>query len=343
MNYKFDVAVILINYNSSVHSVDCIQSIIERTGTGINYQIIVVDNCSKEEEYEYLEKFCRNLGFKYLTLLRSRINTGFGGGNMYGMQHADSRYLVFLNNDTLLKNDCLSILYQYMNTHPHVGITGAQSFKPDGEFIISFDHFASLKREILGRSFLELLNKRRYPRRKHKYDSPLEVDFVSGSFMMIQASDFYQTGGFDTNLFLFYEETDLGKRIKAAGKSTMLVPEAEYVHIHGASTPHSIQTKKELKISLLYVIRKHSGYTPYLILLTYLRIRYLFSCIFKPKYRELFSLFMGGAPLSASMKLKQKVNPNYPRHNMNVKPHLIFIRSSKPIIKEPDQSHSAEH
>jgi GT2 family glycosyltransferase len=303
----FDVAAIIINYNSSGHTQNCIKSIYENTTNKIYFQVIVVDNCSEYEDYQNLKNFIDNGSFSNLTLVRSKINTGFGGGNMMGYQYANSKYVAFINNDTLLLNDCLSILKNAIEQDSNIGIVGGQSYKEDGSFMQAFDHFASISKELFGRDFLEKINPNKYPARKKTYVNPLKVNYVQGSFMFIDNKIFNKVGGFDTNIFLYYEETDLSLRINKLGKTSYLIPEAKYIHIHGASTPKNIFIKTELKLSLLYVIRKHYGYLSYWFLLNYLRFNYTLSSIFKPKYRYLFYTLMQGAPLSKSLKTKQKI------------------------------------
>ncbi len=304
----FDIAVILINYNSSEHSINCIRSIIEKTDKDLNYQIIITDNCSEKEDYLKLKFFCDELNLPNLQLHRSVINTGFGAGNMFGVQYSNSNYLAFVNNDTLFKNDCLSILKNTLEINSEIGIAGAQAYKTNGDFMISLDHFASPAREILGRSFLEIINPKKYPKRKKHYNKPVRVNFIPGSFMFVRAKDFFEIGGFDSNIFLYYEETDLCKRLVNQSKFAYLIPEAEFVHFHGASTEQrSIAIKKELKVSLLYIIRKHYGYFGHKIVLFFLIVRYFFSSIFKPKHWSLFFLLLAGAPISKSLKTKQQI------------------------------------
>lgn len=303
----FDIAVILINYNSSEHSINCIRSIIEKTSKNLNYQIIITDNCSEKEDYLKLKSFCDEINFPNLELHRSDINSGFGGGNMFGVQFANAEYLAFVNNDTLLNNDCLSILKNALETNPNIGIAGAQAYKENGDFMISLDHFASPTREIIGRSFLESINSKKYPKRKKKYSNPIQVNFVPGSFMFIRATDFYEVGGFDTTIFLYYEETDLCIRLAKKSKFAYLIPEAEFVHFHGASTGKSLAIKKELKISLLYIMRKHYGFFGHKMVMIFLILKYFFSSILKPKNWSLFFLILTGAPLSKSLKTNQKI------------------------------------
>lgn len=303
----FDIAIILINYNSSQHSINCIQSIVEKTSKNINYQIIVVDNCSQEEDYFKLNQFCNATNLQNLHLYRNSINSGFGAGNMFGVQFSSAKYLAFINNDTLFKNDCLSIIKHEFETNDYIGIAGAQAFNENDNFMVSLDHFASPTREILGRSFLESINKKEYPNRKKRYTNPVKVNFVPGSFMFVRSEDFFEIGGFDPNIFLYYEETDLCKRLKKISKDAYLIPKAEFIHFHGASTEKSPAIKKELKISLLYIIRKHYGYFGYKSVQMFLTIKYFFSSILKPKNWSLFFLLLTGAPISRSLKLKQKI------------------------------------
>ena len=304
----FDVAVLLINYNSSEHTINCIRSIIEKTTNNLNYQIIITDNCSEKEDYLKLKSFCDKTTFPNLELHRSIINTGFGGGNMHGIKYANANYLALINNDTLFKNDCLSILKSALEENPKIGIAGAQAYKPNGDFMISLDHFASPAREILGRSFLETIIPKKYPKRKKSYENPLKVNFIPGSFMFVRATDFYEVGGFDTTIFLYYEETDLCIRLANIKKFAYLIPKAEFIHFHGASTEQrSLAIKKELKMSLLYIIRKHYGFFGYKIVSIFLIIKYFFSSIFKPKNWSLFFLILSGSPISKSLKTKQKI------------------------------------
>ena len=178
----------------------------------------------------------------------------------------------------------------------------------DKNFRKTIDHFSSPAREIFKRRTLELLNPKRYPKIKQTYREPLKVDYIQGAFMFIDAAAFNAVGGFDTNLFLYYEESDVCRRIlKQQGKTCYLVPQLEYIHYESASSSNNIIMKIEQKISLIYYIKKHFGWFWYKVLLFYFCVRYFFSSFFKPKYWRLFSLMVQGMPLSKSLKQQQKV------------------------------------
>ena len=250
-------------------------------------------------------RFCDSHPFTNLQLIRSKINTGFGGGNMAGFHFANAKYIAYVNNDTVFLNDCFSILKTALEKDNSIAMVGGQSYSETGKLMVAFDHFASISKELFGRDFLEKTNPKKYPKRKLEYTNPVKVNYVQGSFMLVRTDDFNTVGGFDTNIFLYYEETDLCIRLAKMGKSCYLIPEAKYIHYHGASTPQNITIKTELKISLLYIIRKHYGFFSFYFLLNYLRINYVFSTIFKPKYWYLLKVLLAGAPLSKSLKVKQ--------------------------------------
>lgn len=302
-----EVAIIIINYNSAQYTINCIKSIIEKTSKTINYQIIIIDNASKIDDFYNLQSHINLLENNNILLVRSKINLGFGGGNMLGVQNANAQYYAFVNNDSILLNDCISIIKNEMSQNKNFGICGPMCFKENGDLLPTLDYYASPQKEILGRKLLEKINPKKYINRTKKYTKPQQGQFVSGSFMMCRAEDFNTIGGFDTNVFLYYEETDLCKRLEKIKKHAYLIPEAQFIHYHGKSTPQNIDIKKELKISFLYIIKKHYGWFWHQIILNKLRIQFLLKCVFKPSYFPILKTLLKGAPLSDSLKLKQKI------------------------------------
>jgi len=297
----YDVSVIIINYNTTAYTLKCVDSVISHTSNAISYQIIVVDNNSTLESYNSLkEKFPTASN---IILTRSNINTGFGGGNMHGNQFATGKYILFLNNDAYFLNDCLSILYTYMEKHPKVGVCTAQNYNNENQFVPSFDHNKSFTRLLLGRSFLEKQNPKNFPKRKKEYTEPLEVNWVNGAFLFFKKKVFSEAGGFDTNIFLYFEEMDICHRLLKLKYKSTLVPEAKINHYQGASIGSSKQINKEGYISYLYVIKKNYGYRYFLVIKYYL----LLVLSLKPKKWYLLSTIANGGALTKSLKQKQQI------------------------------------
>ena len=298
-----DLSIIIINYNTSKYTINCIESIVNTISDSINYEIILVDNCSEITDLQNLEEQIKK--YNRLKLIKNPINSGFGGGNTVGSSEAKGKFLAFVNNDTILQNDCFSILIDAMESNPSYGVCSPQSFKENGDFLPTIDHFTSPNKELFGRDFLEFINPKRYPKRKHIYTKPQRGQFVSGSFMVIRKEDFDNIGGFDTKIFLYQEETDICKRLLKINKYAYLIPEAKFIHFHGASTKKSIAIKTELKLSTLYVIKKHYGWWANKSILMFFIVKYFIRSFFKPEYWEIFKVLVKGGQLNHSL-LKNK-------------------------------------
>lgn len=306
---QIDVSCIVINYNTSKFTIDCIESIIENTNS-VSFEIVVIDNASKEEDYNKLAKFIESRSYSNVKLTRSRINVGFGAGNMLGVQIASPcNYYAFINNDTLqVTPDCLGGLYSFMEANKKVGICSPQMLDENKKFRVTIDHFSSLGREILKRATLEKLFPKTYLNRKQTFSEPTQVQYVQGSFMFTRALDFDEIGGFDTNMFLYYEESDLSLRLlRQKGLTTYICPDFEYIHYKGGSTHKSIAIKIEQKLSLLYHTRKHYGWLQYRVLLSYFIMRYTFTSVLKPNYFKLLVCLLKGAHMSDSLRQKQRI------------------------------------
>lgn len=306
---KYQIAVILVNYNSSQYTLDCVQSIEEKTSSSLRYQVIVVDNCSRPEEYTKLDSLNTN---SRVTLLRSRINTGFSGANMMGMQAAEADYYYFLNNDCILLNDCLHILHSFLEEKPEAGNCSGEMINKDGVYEYNFRYFPSLKLKLLGSGLLRLFSPDDYPDKRKRMSAPARVDLVNGSSMFIRASAFESIGGFDTNYFLYCEEEDIALRLRRAGHLTYLVPQAQYQHFENksSSSENAIRLPylKEFYISFLYYFSKNYGFF-YRLAIQFLYFFKLGRKFYKNTgYAYLAFFVAAGAPVRHSLRFKQKIS-----------------------------------
>lgn len=306
---KFNVAVIIINYNSSAFTIDCIESIRKSTSSGIRYQVVVIDNNSTSKEYEKLSVL---QAFSEVTLFRSRFNSGFSGANMMGIQLADADYYYFLNNDTILLNDCLGLLFDFMQAHPHVGNCSGEMFNAKGDYEYNFRYFPTLLLKLTGSSILRLFDPEGYPDKYQRLKTPTRVDLVNGSSMFVRATSFEAIGGFDTHYFLYCEEEDLALRLKRAGFLTYLVPAARYQHFENKSSQSTNAIRlpflKEFYISFLYYYQKNYGIWHRLII----QFLYFFKLVRKfyihRDYVTLAFFVVSGAPMRQSLRFKQKID-----------------------------------
>src|SRR5690606_20305119 len=181
---------------------------------------------------------------------------------------------------------------------------GAQNYDQNNNPIPSFDHYKNLYRLLSGRSFLEKLNPKKYNNRKKNYNKPITVNWVIGSFLFFRTDAFNRIGGFDTNIFLYFEEMDICHRLDQQQYKTVLIPSAKILHHVSVSTGISKPINIEAFISHLYVIKKHYSYFHYLSL----RLYYIFIFLIKPKKWYLLKYALRNQHLNYSLKQKQKIN-----------------------------------
>lgn len=254
------ISFVILNYNSSLMSKKCIDSINAYMPSG-SYEIVVVDNGSRMEEFMLLNKELSN--HENCKIVRKEVNTGFGTGNMIGASIAQGNYLCFLNSDVVLVEDCVTPLCTYLAEHPQVGCITPVQQKVDGRRSRSFRHDSGIWHELLGDSIREKLFPKHFPPRDSilkQSNEPVSVMQINGSFMLFPTEKFWMIGGFDTSIFLYYEEYDLAKRLQLHHWQRMVHPQYTFLHVHDASTSAMRRLAlKENFVSKIYTYRKYHG------------------------------------------------------------------------------------
>lgn len=300
------ISIIILNYNSSAFTIACVASIRQHT-QGESYEIVVVDNNSAVADYDRLRSLVQDSAVK---LIRSRLNLGFSGGNMLGVQVASptSDYLFFLNNDCEFLNNVCAILLDYMETNPSVGLCTAQMYDQHRTPCPSLTYFPSVGTKILGHTVLRWFKPDDYPPIRTTYTKPIRVPVIPGAAMFVRASAFAAVGGFDTVYFLYCEEEDFSRRLQQRGFTTSLVPAAQYIHYVSQSTTRSLAIEQEFFISLFYYFRKF--YSPLTVGL--LRVFYAVKNARKfyrnRNYAKLGWFILCGSPARASLRHRQQLS-----------------------------------
>jgi GT2 family glycosyltransferase len=310
MKREYQVAVILVNYNSSEYTLACVDSILAQTTAALRFQIVVVDNNSRLEEFVKLAALKELM---HVQLFRNKINTGFSGANMMGVQLADADYYYFLNNDCVLLNDCLALLHSFSEQHTRVASCTGLMFNADMEHNHSFNYFPTLSLKLLGSGLLRWMYPEQYPDKHKPFKHPAKVDLISGSSMFIRASAFEAIGGMDTNYFLYCEEEDIALRLNRSGYDVFVVPEAKYQHFIRKSTESetrdSLVFLKEFYISLLYFYRKNFGFGYRMAVQVLLFLKMLLKFYNGTGYVKLAFFILAGANVKHSLRFKQKITP----------------------------------
>lgn len=223
-----DVSIIIVNYKTVDLIKDAIDSIIKET-EGIQYEIIVVDNCSEDNSKQILENHFSSR-VKYIPLAE---NLGFGRANNEGVKIAKGRNILFLNPDTVLLNNAIKILSDTLDNDEKVGACGGNLYNGDLQPTTSYCLFFPSIFDIFRMPLKLYYGKNRL----HNFSSKCrDVAFVIGADMMIRASILKETNGaFSPHFFMYLEETEFCYRIKKQGYRILSVPSAKIQHLESQS------------------------------------------------------------------------------------------------------------
>lgn len=252
-----DVSVIIVNYNSTGLLKNCLASVKEFT-TDINYEIIVVDNNSMEGDIDVLLK-----DYDRVTLIKNDFNRGFGTANNQGVKIAEGKYVLFLNNDTILFENTIKKVFEYAESLTGENIIGCKMLNEDKSVQKSVFDFPTLLNVFTSNFFLYVLfPKSKYFNKYHlmnkEIKKPTEVDVVTGAFLLTNRKTFEALNGFDERFFFYMEETDLCFRYKKNNGKAIYYPETAIIHLKGKSARGESWFKNKYQsISTIKYFQKH--------------------------------------------------------------------------------------
>ncbi|WP_204112517.1 glycosyltransferase family 2 protein [Shimia biformata] len=213
---------------------------------GIEGRIVIVDNDSGDGSFETIQAGIEANGWpsERVDLVASGYNGGFGAGNNFGVLHgmatmpAPPDFLYFLNSDAFVEPKAIQVLIDHLVTTPDAGVAGSFIYGSDGVPHHSAFRFPSIAGEFEGAARLGFIS-----RVLSNYVVPLpipnvttRVDWLAGASMMLRRSVVEQVGLFDENFFLYFEETDLCRRVVNAGWKIDYAPGSRVEHIGSVST-----------------------------------------------------------------------------------------------------------
>ncbi len=222
---KFDqplVSIVIPVYEKFDFTYACVKSILD-TNVRASYEIIIVDDCSKDETLlaPMILQNCR--------ILRNERNQGFVLNCNRGADEARGRYVFMLNNDTTLFPDAIDALVETFEIHDKVGAVGSKLLFADG------------KLQEAGGIIWRLGDGWNYGRGQDpdepRFNYVRPADYISGAALMLPRDLFQELGGFDT-LYApaYYEDTDLAFRVRAAGYKVLYQPRSKITHFEGVSS-----------------------------------------------------------------------------------------------------------
>jgi GT2 family glycosyltransferase len=238
------VSIIILNWNRINDTLACLDSV--RKQTYKNYEIIVVDNGSVDDSKKVLG------GIKDIILVDNPKNRGFTGGHIDGLSHAKGEFVFVLNNDAVVDKEYVKNAVTVLQKDKKIAIVGGRSYRWNDEIPMSeanpFYAFQTINRFTMEGIFAT-----------SDLGFEHEVNWVSGSAMVIRKSALKKTGYFYDPMFAYYEESDLFARIQAHGYSIVYSPNLKIWHKDGASSSSLFQLTSLFKNRFVFAARNLSG------------------------------------------------------------------------------------
>lgn len=252
------LSIVIVNWNVRDLLRRCLESVVSRQPSAVS-EIIVVDNASTDGSVEMLQS-----EFPQVTLIANAENRGFPAANNQGITAAQGRYVLLLNPDTEVFDDALITLVHYLDAHPDVGLVSPQLLYPDGRIQSSRRRFPTLAILFLESTWLQSLAPRSLLSRYFFLDRPddatLDVDWVTGAAMLARRETIEQVGRLDEGFFMYSEELDWCRRIKAAGWRVVYYPAAQIFHHEGKSSEQAVPARHvSFQRSKVRYARKYHG------------------------------------------------------------------------------------
>ena len=230
-----EVTIIIVSYNTRDLTLKAIETLLEHAGA-VSMRVVVWDNASHDGSADAIAA-----AYPQLELIRSAENVGFAAANNRIAETVSTEWILLLNPDTETHDRAVENLLSFGKAHPEAGIVGGRTVFPDGSLNIAscwnrmtvwslFCSAIGLSRLFANSPFFNPEGIGGWRR-----DSVRHVDIVVGCFFLIRTELWHQLGGFSPRYFMYGEESDMCLRAAKLGYRPMITPDAQIMHLVGAS------------------------------------------------------------------------------------------------------------
>lgn len=254
-----ELSICILTLNSVEYIRKCLKSIQQFPPDG-GYEILVADNGSNDGTVPMLQD-----EYPAVKIILNKENLGFTKPNNQMLRQAKGNFLLLLNPDTLLTEDCFNPQLDFLKANPDVGISIPKVLNADGSFQKQSRRGEATPIEVIGYFFrLGKLFPKSKPLNGYLVswlpeDEVAEVKAVSGSCMFIRRETWEQVGDFDERFFAYQEDSDYCRRARQKGWKIMYVPISHIIHYggEGGSKAQPIKSIYQWHRSYFLYYRKH--------------------------------------------------------------------------------------
>ena len=245
------ISIVIVSYNVSKLLDECLQSV-ARALQGIDGEVFVVDNHSKDNTLTMLKE-----KHPEVIVIANEVNAGFSRANNQAIRLSEAEYVLLLNPDTVVYENTLHGVLDFMDQHPQAGGAGVRMLTREG-------HRAPESRRSIPTPWVAMLKMlgatRRYYMSHLSWDEPGQIEAVSGAFFLVRRKALDQVGLLDEDYFMYGEDIDLSYRLLKGGWQNWYLP-YDIIHYKGESTQKSsFRYVHTFYQAMLIFFRKHYGH-----------------------------------------------------------------------------------
>lgn len=222
--------IVIVNWNSSNYLKTCLESIY-RYVLAHDIGVIVLDNASYDGSEEIVKSYPQNFQF-----IQLEENVGFARANNIGFNKTHSKYCLFLNPDTVVKQDIFEKFFEIADCDSSIGALGCQLLNEDKTLqTSSIQPFPTIINQIVNSNFF--VNRSScFKMQRSALKTPVDVDMISGACLFVVSEVFSKVGMFSTDYFMYGEDLDLCYKIKKEGYRILFTNTARVTHLGGKSS-----------------------------------------------------------------------------------------------------------
>lgn len=247
-----DISIILVCWNNKAYLDPCLKSLYE-SGLKRSFDVVVVDNGSTDGSQQMLQD-----KYPEVKLIQNKDNVGLGKASNQGIEGTQAKYILLLNNDTVVNGPSFDAMVDFLDQNPNVGAVGGKLLNPDGTIQACYNYFSTLREEFLVATRLGELLQNGYPAIMNVEETK-SVDWLGSACLMLRRSALDEVGLLDEGYFIYGDEADLQYRLKKAGWDVCYLPYVTTIHYGGRSMDRWRRRKMVYRGKMLFY-RKHYGF-----------------------------------------------------------------------------------
>lgn len=231
---KLSISISIVTFNSQSIIGKTVDSLLAHLPDPKAAEIFLVDNVSTDATLVTLNQLARR--HPSIEVIASPRNLGYGGGHNLAIRKADSQYHLICNPDITFHQDALTPMIAHLEAHPEIGILAPKVLNEDLSLQALNKRAPTVLDLALRRFFPGSLQRlfqarlNRYEMRDLGYELSYEVPFLSGSFLLVRTKILKEIQGFDEGFFMYFEDTDLCRRVQEIGYKTVYFPFVSVIH-----------------------------------------------------------------------------------------------------------------